>query len=301
MPARRNTYVVTSLVGRPSSPAQLYALRLHVTGNNGNFRAPRARRPFRSFVGSGITDEAAPPATARLKVHRLPGRGRRHHGDGGGLASTALDFTTLGLLPGMWLKIDSHDDGQWLCDAANNDWVRITGRHGDAIPLDNLPSGWGVDAGTARPSRSTSATTSRTARRRPRSRSSAASSIRPRRPTSSTPAWWSNTYDLTITSKQVVTGTIAFTAWAARRARRARCLDRCEQTGASMAANANVGRVAEGGSTLTSPNWAQSLKFQINNNNRQLEAVDSTSPVGINSGECTVTGTIEPTSAATRC
>jgi hypothetical protein len=60
-----------------------------------------------------------------------------------------------------------------------------------------------------------------------------------------------------------------------------------------MAANANVGRVAEAGSTLTSPNWAHSLKFQIKNNNRQLEAVDSTSPVGINSGECTVTGTIE--------
>jgi hypothetical protein len=103
-----------------------------------------------------------------------------------------------------------------------------------------------------------------------------------------------NEYDLNITSKAVITGTVNFLGMGGSQSTTA--LDASTdalQTGASMAANANVGRVAEAGSTLTSPNWAKSLKFKIANNNRQLEAVDSTSPVGINSGECTVTGTME--------
>jgi tail tube protein len=61
-------------------------------------------------------------------------------------------------------------------------------------------------------------------------------------------------------------------------------------TGLIMAANANVGRLGVNGSQLTGPNWAKAISFQIENNLRVLESVDSQSPVFINDGECKVTG-----------
>jgi hypothetical protein len=69
-----------------------------------------------------------------------------------GLGSTALDFTTLGLVPGMWLKVGGTAAGDKFANiAANNDWVRISGTiTATAIPLDNRPSGWAVDNGSGK-------------------------------------------------------------------------------------------------------------------------------------------------------
>ncbi len=61
-------------------------------------------------------------------------------------------------------------------------------------------------------------------------------------------------------------------------------------TNAVMAGNANVGRIGEGGSQIGSPTWCREFSMSINNNLRGLEAVDSTSPVDIQFGECAVTG-----------
>jgi hypothetical protein len=60
-----------------------------------------------------------------------------------------------------------------------------------------------------------------------------------------------------------------------------------------MAANANVGRLDEGGNQLVSPNWGKSLTINFANNLRTVEAVDSTSPVAVNPGQFDATGTIE--------
>jgi hypothetical protein len=63
-------------------------------------------------------------------------------------------------------------------------------------------------------------------------------------------------------------------------------------TGLVMAANANVGRIAENNSTLTDPNWAQSFTVKFGNNLRTIESVDSTSPVGILPGQFDAGGEI---------
>ena len=63
-------------------------------------------------------------------------------------------------------------------------------------------------------------------------------------------------------------------------------------TGLVMAANANVGRVSENETGLTDPNWASSLTLKFSNSLRTLEAIDSTSPVGVNPGEFTASGEI---------
>lgn len=265
-----------------------------VAGNNGVFKVTTGSATVPAFVGSGITDEAVPPAAARVKVVGFVGAASDITAAAAGLASTALDFTTLGLLPGMWLKIDSTTSAMGFATTANNDWVRISGAiTATAIPLDNLPSGWGVDAGTGKTIRvyfgdyiqNGTTQTSFTIERGFMDQT--------------TPTYIVNTgmvvdsYDVAMTSKNKITGSVGFIGMGGSQGTVA--LDASVdalQTGQVMAANANVGRIAEAGSTLTSPNWAKELKFNIKNNNRALEAVDSASPVGVNSGECKVTGSI---------
>jgi hypothetical protein len=292
-----NTYVVASGGAAVKLGHMVRATGFTNTANNkaSGFRV--ASSSGTTIVGTGLslTAETAPPGTARLKVIGFQGAAGDITAAAGGLASTALDFTTLGLSPGMWLKIDSTTTINGFATAANNDWIRISGAiTATSIPCDNLPSGWSVDAGAAK------TITVYFGDYIQNGTTQTSLSIERGFLDQSVPTYIVNTgmvvneYDITITSKQVITGTVNFLGMGGSQSTVA--LDAsidANNTGASMAANANVGRVAEAGSTLTSPNWAKSLKFKIANNNRQLEAVDSTSPVGINSGECTITGTVE--------
>lgn len=293
--ATANT-ILTCTTGTALVASEVYRFSgFGVTGNNGNFKCTTGSATVPRFVGSGITDEAVPPAAARIKCIGIEGAASDITAAAGGLASTVLDFTTIpGLVAGKWIKIDSTTSGYGFATAANNDWIRITAVAATALTCDNLPSGWAVDAGTGKTIRVyfgdyiQNGTTQTSL------------SIERGFLDQTTPTYIINTgmvvndYDVTITSKQVINKTVAYIGMGGSQSTTA--LDAsidALNTGASMAANANVGRVAEAGSTLTSPNWAHSLKFKINNNNRQLEAVDSTSPVGVNPGECTVSGTME--------
>jgi hypothetical protein len=119
----------------------------------------------------------------------LPGRRRPTSRDRDRAGSTLLDFTTLGLVAGKWAKVGGTAAGDKFATAALNAWMRITAVAATALTFDNLrPSAGPPTPAPARPSRSGSAIMSATARPRPRSRSRRASSTRPRRPTSSTPA-----------------------------------------------------------------------------------------------------------------
>ena len=287
--------VLTVLTGAVFVAGQLARFtNFGVVGNNGVFKVTTGSATVPAFVGSGITDETVPPATARVKVVGFAGAAADITAAAAGLASTLLDFTTLGLLPGMWLKIGGTAAGDKFATAANNDWVRISGAiTATAIPLDNLPVGWAIDAGTAKTIKvwfgdyiqNGTTQTSFTIERGFMDQT--------------TPTYIVNTgmvaesYDITMSSKNKITGSVAFIGMGGSQGTAA--LDAAVdalQTGQVMAANANVGRIAEAGATITSPNWAKELKFTIKNNNRALEAVDSASPVGVNSGECKVSGDI---------
>lgn len=291
-----NTYAVTAGGASVKVGHLVRATGFAIAANNKATPFRAASSTATTIVGAALslTAETAPLGTARLKVVGFQGASADITAAAGGLASTLLDFTTLGLSPGMWLKIDSTTTANGFATAANNDWIRISGTiTATSIPCDNLPSGWAVDAGTGK----TIAVYFGDYIQNGTTQTSL--SVERGFLDQVTPTYIVNTgmvvdtYDITITSKQVITGAVAFMGMGGSQSTSA--LDAsidANQTGQIMAANANVGRVAEAGSTLTSPNWANSLKFQIKNNNRQLEAVDSASPVGINSGECTVTGTI---------
>lgn len=289
-----DTYVVASGGAAVKLGHLVRATGFSNSANNQIFRV--ASSTGTTIVGSSLSlsAETAPAANARLKVIGFKGASGDITAAAGGLASTTLDFTTLGLSVGQWLKIDSTTSANGFATAALNDWIRITAIAAHAITCDNLPSGWTTDTGTGK----TIAVYFGDYIQNGTTQTSL--SIERGFLDQQTPTYIVNTgmvvnsYDLAITSKQVITGSVNFLGMGGSQSTSA--LDAsidANSTGQSMAANANVGRVAEAGSSLTSPNWARSLKFTINNNNRQLEAVDSTSPVSINSGECTVTGTME--------
>jgi hypothetical protein len=76
-----------------------------------------------------LTDEASPPANARIVVVGHQGTAGDIDVDASGtlpaLTSTSLDFTTLGLVPGEWIYIGGDTTGTRFTNAANNTWARI--------------------------------------------------------------------------------------------------------------------------------------------------------------------------------
>jgi hypothetical protein len=104
-------------------------------------------------------------------------------------------------------------------------------------------------------------------------------------------------YQMNITAKQVITVAVTFMGMSG--AESTSTLDASPDAVPALAtypvfaASANVGRVGEGGSALSSPNWVHGLQVSINNNITPVEAIDSTGPVSLTGHECTVSGTMD--------
>lgn len=248
-----------------------------------------------SLVASagGYVAEAAPPAAARVKVVGFQGAAADITALADGLGSTLLDFTTLGLAVGQWVKIGGTATGDKFATAALNGWARVIAITATKITLDNLPAGWTTDAGTGKTikvwfgDRIKNGTTK------------TALTIEKGFLGQAAPTYIVNTgmqvgqVSHSLASRQKVTRQWTFTGMGGGQG--TTTLDAApdaQTTGRIMAGNANVGRLAENGVTLASPNWAQSLEFTLNNNLRTIEAVDSQSPVGVNEGEFAATGQI---------
>jgi hypothetical protein len=287
--------IVTVVTGTALVAGELYRFSgFGVSGNNGIFKCTTGSATVPRFVGSGITDEAVPPAAARIKCVGLQGAAGDITAAAGGLASTVLDFTTIpGLVAGKWIKVGGTAAGDQFPTAANNAWIRITAVAAHALTCDNLPAGWAVDAAAAKTIKVWFGDYIRNGV------TATAQTIEKGFLDQTVPTYIVNTgmqvnnFSLNLASKQKITGTVDFLGMGGSQSTVA--LDAApdaQTTGLVMAANANVGRIAENNATLTSPNWAQSFSIKLANNLRSLESVDSTSPVGINPGQFTAGGQI---------
>lgn len=289
-----NTYVVVSGGAAVVAGHLVRATGFGNSANNQIFRA--ATGSGTTIVGTSLSlsAETAPAAAAKLKVIGFQGASADITATSTGLASTVLDFTTLGLAVGQWLKIGATAAGNRFATAALNDWVRITAIAAHALSCDNLPTGWTTDAGTGKTVivyfgdtiKNGTTQTSMTIERGFLGQT--------------TPVYIVNvgmnvnSLAVTINSRAKITAAAAFIGMGGSESTSALSGSPDATTvGAVMAANANVGRLAENGSRLTSPNWAKNLEFTINNNLRTIESVDSQSPVAVRDGECTVTGKID--------
>lgn len=288
-----DTYVVASGGAAVVAGHLVRATGFTNAGNNQIFRA--ASSTGTTIVGSSLslTAETAPPAAAKLKVVGFQGASGDITAAAGGLASTSLDFTTLGLAVGQWIKIGGTATADKFATAALNDWARITAISATALTLDNKPSGWTTDAGTSKTIKVWTTDYIRNGTTK------TALTLEKGFLGQDTPTYIAargmvvNTLEMSAASREKITGSAAFMGMGGGQSTSA--LDASPDavtTGLVMAGNANVGRIAENGAQVAAKNWAESLNFTINNNLRSLDAVDSTSPVGIEPGECMVSGSI---------
>ena len=122
------------------------------TNNNRQFKVSSSTAT--TVVADGtptLTDEAAPPAGAKLKVIGFQATGGDLSTVSDGITSSTLDFTTLGITAGQWLKIDSTTLINGFPTSANNDWLRCTAVAANKLTCDHLPSGWTTESSVSRP------------------------------------------------------------------------------------------------------------------------------------------------------
>ncbi|WP_143199382.1 phage tail tube protein [Bradyrhizobium sp. NAS80.1] len=242
--------------------------------------------------------EAIPPGSAKLKVVGFAGAAGDITALADGLGSTALDFTTLGLAIGQWVKVGGSAAGTTFAalisagtKARAAAYAKITAIAASKLTLDNLPSSWATDTGAGKTIwvffgdqikngiTKNSLTIEKGFLAQP------------------VPSYivnngmCANTFSIDMTSGDKIKGSVAFTGMGG--GIDTVTLDAVPDpvtTGVVMAANANVGRLGVNQVQLGSPNWAKGFTVQINNNLRSRDAVDSDAPVDIADGECTVTG-----------
>lgn len=267
------------------------------SGNNGLFKITTGSATVPAVGAALLTDEAVPPATARIKVVGLQGAAGDVTATATGLGSTLLDFTTLGIVVGQWLKVGGTATAFKFATAALNDWMRVTAITATAITLDNRPSGWTTDSGAAKTirvffgDRMINGTTL------------SALSIERGFLGQVTPTYIlqtgmaANTLEMRFSAQAIITGSFGFMGLSG--AQSTSSVDASPDAAPSnasyqiMAAGANVGRVAEAGSAAASPSWVHSLTVNVNNNLRMLTSVDSSASVGHGKGSADVSATLE--------
>lgn len=266
------------------------------SANNGLFRCTTGSATVPAFASQGLVNEPAPAAAARMKVVGFQGASGDITATATGLASTALDFTTLGLQVGQRVRPSSNSGGGFgfATAALSSAWARITAIAANALTLDMLPAGWTTDAGSGKTIRVYVTDFVRNGTTR-RSLAIERSFLDQAVPTHILQkgmvvgqlqmAWQTEqliagSFDLMgLTGSQ---GTVANGA----------SYD-AASTGRVMSANVSVGRICEAGVAIASPNYVRNLQFSINNNLRQLTAVGNVGAVDIGAGENAGSGTAE--------
>lgn len=281
-----NTYAVVSGGTAVKVGHLVRATGFGQPANNQIFRA--ASSTGTTIVGTalGLAAETVPAAAAKLKVVGFQGAAADITATASGLGSTLLDFTTLGLIVGQWIKIGGTAAGDKFATALLNDWARITAIAATALTLDNLPVGWGVDAGTGKTIKvwfgdqikNGVAMTSLSIERGFMGQTVPTYIVQRGMVVAQASVAW--------TTEQLITG--SFTMNGLTGSQSTTSLDAVPDaatTNAVMSANVNVGRIAESGSAVGSPNWIRSLTANINNNLRMKTAVGSVGAVDIGVGE----------------
>lgn len=296
-----NTYAVVSGGTAAKVGHLVRATGFAQSANNQIFRV--ASSTATTIVGTSLSlvAETAPAAAAKLKVVGFQGASGDITSLADGIGSTALDFTTLGLVVGQWIKIGGTlDTSQFAylvtlgATSRAAAWARITAITATKLTLDNLPSFWTTDSGTSKTIKVWFGDEIKNGVT-PTSLSIERGFMDQPVPTYITTLGMQvNTFNVEINSGDKIKGSANFLGLGG--AIGTVSLDAVPDaatTGIVMAGNANVGRLGVNGAQLSSPNWAKSFTIQIDNNLRTLDAVDSQSPVGINDGECKVTGKLD--------
>jgi len=248
-----------------------------------------------TVVGSSLslTAEVAPPKGAKLKVVGFQGASGDITATASGLGSTSLDFTTLGLSVGQWIKIGGSATGDKFATAVLNGFARITAIAATALTLDNRPTGWTTDAGSGK-------TLQVWVGDYIRQGSQKLSNFYETAPLSQDTPQYSlykgmmcNSLSLNLESSAIVTGSIDFLGFSEEISTSS--VDGtapAAPTADVMTAAVNTGRVYEAGAAIAGANYNRSISFSINNNLREQPHLFRDTIGGIGIGTRNVTGSL---------
>lgn len=215
---------------------------------------------------------------------------------GNALTSTLLDFTTLGISVGEWVKVGDGDNaGCSFATAADNGFCRVSAVAAQRLSFDRVPTGWAADTGTGITLRVftgdfiTNASTKR-------------SNTIERQYLDHSPVTYEYLVGMTLNTLQVDAKTQAIATYTKNyigqsatttTTRKAGATDIAAPTYGVLNTSTNVGRIGFDGSVIVGPNFVMNASININNNIRAQQAIGSLGAVGTGNGEFTVTGTIE--------
>lgn len=292
--------VLTVTTGTAFVTGELYRFSgFGVAGNNGTFKCTTGSATVPAFVASGITDEAIPPAAARVKNVGFQGAAADITATASGLASSALNFTTIpGLVAGKWIKIDSTTAANGFATTANNDWIWVTAVTANAITCSNLPTGWTVDAGTGKTIsvyfgdqvKNGTTMVSQSIEKGFLGMTVPVYILQPGMAASQLTMNW--------TAKQKITGSVTYMGMTGA-SQGTVTQDAAPDATTSltgypiMACGPNIGRIAEAGATLAAPNFAKSLTLQLDNTITPIEAVGTIGAAGLTEHSFKGSGVLE--------
>lgn len=263
-------------------------------GNNGLKKITAGSATVPAVGGSaGVVDEAAPPGAARIKVVGFEGASGDITALADGLGSTALDFTTLGLGVGQWIKIGGTGSAFRFAVEALNGWARIAGIAATKLTLDNLPSGWATNDGAGKTLRCFFGDRIKNGVS-PKSRTLERGYLGQTVPTYIVQRGMEvNEFELNFQAREKVTGSMSFMGLGAEvgTVPLDATPDAAPDSGEyqTMTSGVNVNRLTDNGSVVAAPNFVQSARIRIANNLREKTAVDYLETVGLGHGSCAVT------------
>lgn len=272
----------------------IYNTNFIASNNNGVLRVTSSTGTTVVASDATLTDESIPPANARMKVVGFQGAASDLATTSTGLHSTALDFTTLGLSLGSWIKIGGVASGDKFATSAVNDWVRIIAITANDLTFDHRPSGWTTDSGSGKTVKIwfgdtlTNGTLLRSftiekgflGQTVPNYLSFAGETV--------------DQMSLQISPGSVLSGSFTLLGKSAAAATTTP-LDASpdpSKTGEVLNAVNDVGLIAFNGSRVTGPNYIQKFEINTNNNLRDRTAVGFFGLVGVGTGQFNATGSL---------
>jgi hypothetical protein len=266
-----------------------------VAANNGLF-------PITGSTGTTITGtftiEASPPVTARTKVVGFQGSS----GDivatitgGSALTSTTLNFTTLGLIVGQWVKLSNEGGAFSFNTAANNGFARISAIAANRLSFDITQGIFAADAGTGKTIRVYFGDTIRNgvtqATYRVEKQYTLAGGLRYSYASGQQPS----SLALNAQTRGVITATLSWMGsdlTAPSATRDSGAVTEAISSNSVLDGSNSVPMIIEAGAVLGAPNYVNGFAFTLDNGLRGQNAIGSPGAIGIGMGRAGITGTL---------
>lgn len=268
-----------------------------VAGVNGLFAVSGSAATSITIAGGAV--DAAPAATTRVKVVGVQGAS----GDivatttgGSALTSTTLNWTTVGLMVGQWVKISSEGGAFSFATAANNVYARVSAISAQRLSFDIVVgTGFAADVGTGKTIRVYFGDTLRTGTSEFSYRIEKQYALDAGTRYSYFRGMEVATMAFNGDTRAVLTATLSFvgsdsTGFTVSRDSGATTIN--ASSGNVLDSSNSIPWLLEGGSTVSTPNYVSSFTFSLENNLRAQNAIGSPGAVGIGQGRSNFTGSL---------